>query len=290
MKTYLDCLPCFLRQPLEASRMATVDEAVHAKVLSEVLVYLQNIPYHRPPPAIARDVQSLVKTITGCKDPYKEVKLKSNRMVEDFLPELEKTIEKSKDPLRETIKYAIIGNVIDYGSVHRFDISEMMHAASEFEIDPDVYKYFKGQLKKAQTVLYLADNAGEIFFDKLLIKHLKALGKNVFVAVKSQPILNDATEDDAQQANLKNYSTVISADNGKQPSAPGVLLSDASEEFLRIFDSADIVISKGQGNYESLDLCEREIFFLLVVKCPLVSSHLKTSVGDLVFTVNIHET
>jgi len=290
MKTYLDCLPCFLRQPLEASRLATVDEAVHAKVLSEVLAYLQNMPYHRPPPAIARDVQSLVKTITGCKDPYKEIKLKSNRMVEDLLPQLEKTIKKSKDPLRETIKYAIIGNVIDYGSAHRFKLEDMIDASCEFDIDSEVYNYFKEQLKSANTVLYLVDNAGEIFFDKLLIKHLKELGKKVIVAVKSQPILNDATEEDAQLANLKDYAYVICADNGKQPSAPGVLLSDASQEFLDFFDSADLVISKGQGNYESLDLSEREIFFMLVVKCPLVSSHLKSSVGDLIFTVNIHDT
>ena len=283
MRTYLDCIPCFLRQSLEASRMVTPDETHHEIVLKKVMRYLQAISsFNDPPPELSKEVHAIVRNMLHCKDPYKEVKKKSNEMAKELYPLLEEMVEEAKDPLLMATKLAIIGNVIDFGAMNRFDVKDMINKAITENIDSNAYSRFREGIEKAQTILYLADNAGEIFFDKLLIKKFAEIGKKIVYVVKNNPIINDATIEDAKFAGIDKFAEVLPADKGQDKSAPGILLNYASSEFLSYFRNADIVIAKGQGNYESLSNGGREIFFLLVVKCPLVARDIGADIGKLI--------
>ena len=286
MRTYLDCIPCFLRQSLEASRMVTSNETLHEIVLKKVMRYLQVISsFNNPPPELSKEVHAIVRNMLNCKDPYREVKKKSNEMANELYPRLEQIVEEAKDPFLMATKLAIIGNVIDFGAMNRFDVKDMINKAITENIDDNAYSRFKESIEKAQTILYLADNAGEIFFDKLLIKKFAEMGKKIVYAVKNNPIINDATIEDAKFAGIDKFAEVLSADEGQDKSAPGILLNYASSKFLNYFRNADVVIAKGQGNYESLSNSGREIFFLLVVKCPLVARDIRADVGKLILKV-----
>ena len=286
MRTYLDCIPCFLRQSLEASRMVTSSETLHEIVLKKVMGYLQVISsFNNPPSELSKEVHAIVRNMLNCKDPYREVKKKSNEMANELYPRLEQIVEEAKDPFLMATKLAIIGNVIDFGAMNRFDVKDMINKAITENIDDNAYSRFKESIEKAQTILYLADNAGEIFFDKLLIKKFAEMGKRIVYAVKNNPIINDATIEDAKFAGIDKFAEVLPADEGQDKSAPGILLNYASSKFLNYFRNADVVIAKGQGNYESLSNSGREIFFLLVVKCPLVARDIRADIGKLILKV-----
>jgi len=285
MKTYFDCIPCFIKQSLEATRMVTVDTAVHTQVMKEVLKYLQMLSFDNPPPVTSKKVHAIIRRITKCDDPYKIVKDQSNIMAEKLYPQLKEMIHTSNDSLLTAIKFAIVGNAIDFGSVMRFNVETMINDSLKKKIVNTAYPRFKKVLTESKNILYLADNAGEIFFDKLLLEELVTRNKEITYAVKANPILNDATFTDAKKAGIDSLAKVISADADQNESSPGILLKTVSKEFLEHFNQDDLVIAKGQGNYESLNEVKREIFFLLLVKCPLVAQDMDAKVGDLIFRV-----
>jgi len=266
--------------------MVTSSETLHEIVLKKVMRYLQVISsFNNPPPELSKEVHAIVRNMLNCKDPYREVKKKSNEMANELYPRLEQIVEEAKDPFLMATKLAIIGNVIDFGAMNRFDVKDMINKAITENIDDNAYSRFKESIEKAQTILYLADNAGEIFFDKLLIKKFAEMGKRIVYAVKNNPIINDATIEDAKFAGIDKFAEVLPADEGQDKSAPGILLNYASSKFLNYFRNADVVIAKGQGNYESLSNSGREIFFLLVVKCPLVARDIRADIGKLILKV-----
>ena len=285
MKTHLECIPCFLKQTLEATRMITDNEEIQINVLNEVMKYLQNTPLQNSPPMLSKEVHKIIKNITFSKDPYIAEKNKSNNLIKNKYNYLKKLITESDDPLLMSIKLSIIGNVIDYGSAKRFNIDEMIEKGIKQNLDPNSYEYFKRELEKSKTILYLADNTGEIFFDKLLIEELKKRKKQITYVVKANPIINDALIADAKYAGIDTIAEIIEGDNGQKFSSPGMILDYASKNFLELFEKSDMVISKGQGNYEGLSDTYREVFFLLVVKCPLVAQDIHDEVGKLILKV-----
>jgi len=285
MKTHLECIPCFIKQSLEAARMATEDSSLHEEVLKKVMKHLQNISFSDSPPELSREVHSIIRNVTRSQDPYKKVKNQSNEMAKKLYPHLKKLVNKADDTLLMAIKLAIVGNVIDFGTTNRFNVDEMIDNAVKKEFVDEDYSRFKEVLKQSKTVLYLADNTGEIFFDKLLIEELSKKGKKIIYVVKANPIINDALTEDAMFAGIDKYATIIKGDIGQDKSTPGIILKYASSEFLEHFDSADMVICKGQGNYESLNDSNREVFFLLMVKCPLVAQDIQTQMARLVLKV-----
>ena len=285
MRTYLECMPCFIKQSLEAARMATDDEEVQTKVLKEVMGHLQDISLTSSPPELSRDVHEIIRRITKSKDPYKKVKDQSNEMAQKEYPRLKKLVGESDDSLLMAIKLSIVGNVIDFGAMNRFNVDDMIDNAVKREFDASAYPQFKSVLEQSETILFLADNTGEIFFDKLLLKELVKRQKQITYVVKTNPIINDATVEDANLAGIDKLATIIDGDSGQKQSAPGMVLSYASKEFLEIFKSSDMVISKGQGNYEGLSDVTRDVFFMLVVKCPLVAQDISSEVGKLILKV-----
>ena len=285
MRTHLECIPCFIKQSLEAARMATDDEGIQTEVLREVMKHLQNISLTNSPPELSREVHKIIREITKSKDPYKKVKDQSNEMAKKEYPYLKKLVAESDDPLLMAIKLSIVGNVIDCGTTNRFNVDDMIDNAVKREFDASSYPQFKRTLKQSETILYLADNTGEIFFDKLLLEELAKRQKQITYVVKANPIINDALVRDAEFAGIDKIATIIEGDSGQKLSSPGMILLYASKNFLEIFESSDIVLSKGQGNYEGLSDVDRDVFFMLVVKCPLVAQDIGCEVGKLILKV-----
>jgi len=279
MKTYLDCMSCFVRQALEAARMATKDERVQRKVLDSVMGRLSTLSFNATPPEIAQVVHGLVKEVTGDSDPYREIKKKQNQIALNLFPRIKEMVTGSDDRLLGAVKMAIAGNVIDLGVQDEVkDIEGSIYDAFSSDLTIDSYDEFREVLTHSNLVLYLGDNAGEIVFDKILIEELKMIKRmEIVFVVREKPIINDATMEDAQFVGMEELTTVLS--NGSD--APATILSQCSQEVCGLFSRADMIIAKGQGNYESLNE-EHRVFFLLKAKCPVIARDLAVNVGDMI--------
>ena len=275
MRTALDCIPCFARQALESARFVTDDPAVHERIVRDALRAVADMDLAQCPPAVAQRFHRQLREVTGVDDPYRAVKDRFNRLALDMLPGLSARIEQSADPLYLALRLAIAGNVIDLGAGGNLTEDETRRTVASALDEPfhDDADAFRQAVEGARRILYLADNAGEIVFARLLIEQLPA--GRVTVAVRGRPILNDATMVDAETAGLCARVEVI--DNGSD--APGTILKDCSEHFRRRFARADLVIAKGQGNFEALSDEPGDIYFLFKAKCPVVAGHVGLPVG-----------
>jgi len=278
MKTFFDCIPCFVRQALDSVRLVTDDESIHERLLREVLREAGKMDLRQSPPEMGQHIHRLIRELTGERDPYRRIKERFNRLALDLYPELEARLQSSTDPMATAVRLAIAGNVIDFGvnsHLNEAHVHQAIEQALTTPFDGDV-ETFAAAVSDAEGILFLADNAGEIVFDRLLIEQMPP-GK-VTVTVKGSPVINDATMEDAETAGLTELVEVI--DNGSD--APGTILEDCSEGFRRRFDKADLIIAKGQGNYETLSEVEKDIFFILKAKCPVIARHLGCQVDSMV--------
>ncbi len=275
MKTYLDCFPCFLNQALRAGREATDDERKIKRLLDEVGMMLKDIPLESSPPETARLIYQKIKEITDNPDPYKKIKDQSTSMALALYPSLKKEVEGSNEGLLTAIRIAIAGNVIDFGINKNFHIEKEIDEALKRDFAVCDYNEFKDYLLNAEEVLYIADNAGECVFDRVLIEEM---AMPVTYVVRGTPIINDATYEDAVQAGLSNIATIISSGSD----APGTILETCSKEFKAIFKDSKFIISKGQGNYETLSNDTQPIFFLLKVKCGVLARDIGVHEGDMI--------
>lgn len=276
MRTYFDCIPCAIRQVLDSVRMITDDETVHEQVVREVLALWQDMDMRQSPPAIAQKVHRIVRRITGVADPYLEIKQRFDRLALAMVPELKQKVAASPDPIATAIRLAIAGNIIDFGVNSTVDedmVAETISRSLTDPLDLEAVQDFKEAIGQAKDILYLADNAGEIVFDRLLIEQMPI--EKVTLAVRGAPILNDVLLADAQMVGLTDLVEVI--DNGAD--VPGTILELCSDAFRKRFDAADLIISKGQGNFETLNDTDRDIFFLLRPKCAVLARHLNCELG-----------
>ncbi|MBW2108952.1 MAG: DUF89 family protein [Deltaproteobacteria bacterium] len=275
MKTSLDCVPCFARQALEAARMVSADVTIHEQILREVLRWSSEMDMDQSPPAMGQRIHRRLREITGVRDPYRAAKDLQNQIALDVVRDLEARVKAASDRLAIGVSLAIAGNVIDLGVTGTLTLSEIQESVSRALEEPFTgdLEALRAALAKAKRILYLADNAGEIVFDRLLIEQL--LPAQVAVVVRGAPVINDATMEDARTVGLPEIAEVI--DNGSD--APGTILEDCSLDFKRRFTEAGLIIAKGQGNFETLSDERRPIFFLFKVKCPVVASHVGLPVG-----------
>jgi len=260
--------------------MISSDAMVQEQVMREVMAWTACMDLGAPPPVVGQRIHRRLREITSVKDPYREVKDQGNRMALALLPDLEALVANARDPLDTALRLAVAGNVIDLGvnsSVSPADLESAVRQAMTATIQ-GALEEFRKAAAEAHTILYLADNAGEIVFDRLLIAQLGP--ERVTVAVRGGPVINDATLADAEAAGLHHMVQVI--DNGSD--APGTLLYDCSETFRRRFESADLIVAKGQGNFETLSEAACNIFFLFKAKCPVIASHVGFPVGTHVLT------
>ncbi len=275
MKTYLDCLPCFLDQALRAARMATNDQIKIKAVLDAVSMMLPTISLESTPPETGRLIYQKVHEITKNQDPYREVKDRSTREALSLYPHMKNLLEKSDDGLLMAIRMAIAGNVIDFGPNRAFDMKEEIETTRSKAFAVCDYEQFKTALAQSGRILYIGDNAGECVFDRVL---LETMNKPATYVVREKPVINDATLEDAQQAGIDSAFELISSGTD----APGTLLETCSDRFIRRYHEAELIISKGQGNYEALSNQHQNIFFLLKAKCPVIAEHMGLPVGSII--------
>jgi uncharacterized protein with ATP-grasp and redox domains len=276
MRVHLDCFPCFLKQSLIALRLGTADKALQEIILKSVLEDIRSADTSKPPAFTTTFIHRRIRQMLG-KDPFGEIKSEYNQVALKLYPSLKVAVEESPDPLRTAARLAIAGNVIDFGIFTSVDIAGTIRRALDGQLAVDDYGLFRDALSTSDEILYLTDNAGEIVFDRLLIEVLVSSGKKVKAVVKGSPVINDSTREDAVESGLTDVCEVI--DNGSE--AVGTMLDWTSPSFKQKFKDAQLIVSKGQGNFETLTGSEKKIFFLFQSKCDVVSKELGLSIGSM---------
>lgn len=277
MRPSLDCLPCFLNHSIAIADMCARDSKEKELIVKKTLAKLAELDFSMPPPAMAKIIHSFVSEITGNNDPYKKLKEESTAFALKLLPLLKDELSISEDKFETAVRLAIAGNIIDFGANHNFKLDDVHKVISDSltaSLDRENLEKLRHKISEAKKILYIADNAGEIVFDRLLLE----MYPNKFVfAVRGSPILNDATIAEAEISGLPTDLKII--DTGDN--VPGVVLKDCSEQFKKEFSSCDLVISKGQGNFETLDETDKPIFFLFKAKCDVIAKNLSVPKGAL---------
>ncbi len=276
MKMQLACIPCSLRQALEAAEKATDNLELQTRIMDECIKLTSDYKSYSSSPALARDIHEVVKKYTGISDPYETDK---QAAIDAAVREYERILDfiKEKGDIYWAIKASAAGNNIDMALCGDIDVGDIMEKQlnEEFAVCDDAL--FREKLKSAKTLLIIGDNSGESVFDCALIESLPPM--EVIYAVKSAPIINDVTEKDAISSGLHRVSRIVPSGS----TVPGTILSECTEEFRSIFRKADIVISKGQGNFETIEDAGRGVFFLLRAKCRYVADALGVPLGSYVF-------
>ncbi len=279
MKAYPECLACIFNQTIRTAKLITDDQAVWEKAIRKLAERIKTFKLADETPAsVSMPVYEIITEITGMEDPYKDLKKETNKAAKNILPQLEKLVFGSRDPLSSAVHMAAAGNIIDFGINHDLDVEKDVIPSAKMSFAIDDIDSFRNDIRPGVHVLYLGDNSGEIIFDKVLIEELIELGARVTFSVKSGPILNDATWEDAEYAGIDRIARII----GTGSADLGVNWKKASEEFRQVFDSADIIISKGHANFETVFGMPGNSYFILKAKCECVARELGISVGDLV--------
>ncbi|MFC1767093.1 DUF89 domain-containing protein [Candidatus Margulisiibacteriota bacterium] len=284
MKSFKECVPCILRQVEEiGSRLFARDEGKKKAIIDEASRILKGADVtSMTPPEATTLVHHAVSKLTGIRDFYKDIKEKDNKFAMSIYPELETIVRKSDDPLLTAIKLSIAGNVIDYGAHQTFDVNATINEVFDQEFMINDYEKFKKDLSRSKKILYIGDNAGEIVFDKLLVSEIGKMGKKVIFAVKSKPILNDSLLEDAESVEMTKMADVIESGSD----TAGTVLSKTTDEFKKVYQEADMVIAKGQGNFETIEDQGKNIYFLLKCKCMHLSRRLKCAQGAIILVNN----
>jgi uncharacterized protein with ATP-grasp and redox domains len=286
MKSALDCIPCFVSQGLNVARLATDDPLVHERILREVLRRAGEANLGQTPARFGQGIHRLARQLMAQADPYLAIKQESNRLALALLPSWRERLRGAENPRLAAVKLAVAANVIDFGIKGDLTAGQIPAALESSFAAPligDVDGFFAAA-ERATDILFLADNAGELVFDRLLLELLPR--EKITVVVKGGPAINDALLADAQVAGLEGLVAVM--DTGSD--GAGIVLEACSLEFQRRFAHADLIIAKGHANFESLDGCGQNIFFLFKVKCPVVARHIGHVVGSLVLHRNVPET
>lgn len=278
MKTYYDCIACLVRQTLDAVRLVTTDEQMHERVLRKVLGALERMNLGNPPPVMAQQIHRIIRDVCESTDPYRNIKKRSNENALSAYTKYKKIIAASSRPLETAVRLAIAGNIIDFGVTPPPDpavISTTLERSLSEKLYGDMDVLYEN-ISRARHILYIGDNAGEIVFDRLLIEQLHK-DKVTFV-VRGAPVINDATMEDALSTGMTDCVRVI--DTGSD--VPGIILESCSDTFRTLYAISDLIIAKGQGNYETLSDRSENIIFLLKIKCPVIAQDIGIEPGSLV--------
>ncbi|MBQ2665934.1 ARMT1-like domain-containing protein [Methanobrevibacter sp.] len=281
MKISYECGPCFLRQAKEALDLSTDDEALKMEIMEDIFKFLShNFKQNTNSNSTGSKMHNMIKQKTGCTDPYRNEKIEGNEIAMRYLPDVKRILEKD-DSLENHVKIAIIGNILDFGAFTLDDdIESVIRNSLEKDLTIKDIEEFEKALREHDKVLYLVDNTGEIVFDKLLLEKIREYDLDITIAVKSEPILNDACMKEALDAGLDEFGNIVEIGCG----TVGYVDSEISDEFREIFENHKFVISKGMGNYEGLteiDLSDKDVFFLLCAKCNTISRDIGVNLHDM---------
>jgi len=281
MRLHLECIPCYLRQALEAVQMASDDKKLQEKILRKCVIAASKFDTGDSGFVLNSKIQRIIRKILPDGDPYREVKEEYNRMALSLVNKLEEIIRNSKNPFEVSLRISLAGNIIDFGpkvDLNKNILQEAIKKSLSQDMDMDKIKLLKEEIDKAKRILFIGDNAGEIVFDKIFIENLP--GEKITYAVRGGPTLNDATMEDAKMIGMMDSVKVITTGLDM----PAAVLSFCSGEFLKEYRISDLVIAKGQGNYEALCDEKKKIFFLLKIKCPVVAENFNGlyKLGDII--------
>jgi uncharacterized protein with ATP-grasp and redox domains len=283
MKMTSECFPCFFKLANRLMTHIKLPENKKITIMKDISKFLSEIKkYNNSPAYYSTFMYNIIYKKAKIKDPYKKLKQDYNSKVLKIYPILQKIVKNSSDPIYTSLKLSAIGNTIDYGVETSLDFSLHIKEIENLKFIKDDYKKFIKLLNNSNKIMLLADNAGEIIFDKLLIETINSYYKNlkIIIAVRDKPVINDVTIKDIKNIKFPQNAQIIS--NGSQ--MVGTFLNDCSKIFLSHFNSSDIIISKGQANFESLNnLNRKNIFFLFKSKCEVVSKYLNVPINSFVF-------
>lgn len=276
-----ECVECIVGQIDKATKLLKLETKLSKEIMKEVETRAMKFSFDETPPLVAKDVYEYLALKTGLQDPLKNLKQESIKKAQTYVPLIEKKIEENDDKLFTAIKAAVAGNVIDFATTKEFSLDEEINSIFDTNFSINDYKIFKDELKKTDALIILSDNAGENVFDKILIKTIKILYPKlkIYYATRGKAIINDITTLEAKQVGIDNYCEVISTG----VDTPGLEKKRASSEFMKLFENTPLVLSKGMGNFESLESYkDKKIFFLFKVKCGVVANKIKRNLGEII--------
>ena len=280
MKARPDCIACMFKQALNTIRILTDNTEPQTQVMRSLAHRVADtLSLNKTPAALSQPVYEIITEITGVADPYENIKTETNRLALSLLPDLTNRVHNATDPLDAALHVAAAGNIIDMGIGHEFDMEKDIIRIMDQPFTINAIEDFRTELRVNKNVLYLGDNAGEIVFDTILVEHIIKTGASVTFVVKSGPIINDATIIDAEISGMTKLVPVIETGSNDI----GINWNNVSPEFRQAFETADIIIGKGHGNFETCNERSENIYFLLKAKCDMVAQALGVQFGDIVF-------
>ena len=270
MRMHDKCLPCLVNQVIKVANITGVE--TKEELLREVFTYLSRIDFEITTPEIIGEVFDMIKRHTNNPDPYKETRNYYNSLFMKLIPEFEEKMEQDDNSFLLAMRYAIVGNIIDFNPIHNTlleDIYGCFERMEQLELAIDDSQAMMEDILSAKTLLYLGDNCGEICMDKILIRKIKEQNPDIrlLFGVRGKPVVNDSIAEDAYTVGIDEYATII--DNGD--GSLGTVLNRTSPEFQEVYKNADVVIAKGQANYECLSEENKNTYFLLMTKCDVIA-------------------
>jgi len=289
----IECYPCIFQQLLSIAKLMKLDEAGKKSLFEKFMQYL--LETHGDGIVVQHIIRRATDTVIdmvnkpGNFDPYQAIKTLSNDVALEYNQMFNTKIRESSSPLQTALKIAAAGNIIDFGAKNHTDLDIEKELSSIDQRGFGIYHYdeFYKCLSTASNLLYICDNSGEIVLDKIFIGEIKKTfpSLDIICAVRERPIINDAVLKDALYVGLDQVATVISSGSVY----PGTILEETSCEFRKLFDKSDLIISKGQGNFETLlDAANEKIFFILRIKCEVMARLSNTRQGNLVLMQGRH--
>jgi uncharacterized protein with ATP-grasp and redox domains len=280
----MDCLPCLLQQGIRTAREYLETEEEQRDLVKKIIGEMAAVGTDASAPFIAHKIQRVLKETIKITDPYFKEKQYYNREMLKLEDEFAGMVESADNPLKAALKLAAAGNIIDFGPGHdlsRDSVLQTVRDTMKKEYPDEVFQSFTSALKHADRLLYLGDNAGEIVFDKVFIRTIKAVYPQlqVYFATRGKPIINDVTENDAYAVKMDSHASIIN--NGTD--IPGTILELCNDTFKEIFWAADVIISKGQGNFESLcGTRHPNLYYIFLCKCSLFTERFGVNQNDMV--------
>ena len=271
-----ECYDCILGSLSGLTQRATADTAEQHKLMKEFLLVVAGADEDATPPEFAAYFHRRVKELSGVEDFYREEKDRSTALAQKLLPDLQKMVQEAADPFETAVRFVMGGNIIDYGANPDFDLNTAEKAICEvieMDLDRTAVAELKQAMDAASNILYMMDNCGEAVIDHLLIDEYK---DKITIGVRGGAILNDVTPAEAMQSGFGDMPLIHTGDM-----APGASLRTSSPEFLQALRKFDLIIAKGQGNYETLCELDRPIFHLLRIKCPVIGKRTGAPLGSL---------
>ena len=267
-----ECIRCLIPKRLEfCPEGATREQQV--EYMQKVMRLASEATPDVSAPVLDRDIARLQREIFGYEKDYEELKAFFNKLMLGKEVEIEEKVTASEDPLKSAIQYAMMGNYIDFGAIQNVNeatLAEFMKSAPDIKVETSTYAELKKEILAGKKMTYLVDNCGEVVMDKILIKTIQKMNPKLQITtiVRGVPVLNDVTLKEAKQVGLDELAKVI--DNGNN--IPGTWLDEISEEARKEIEEADFVISKGQGNFETLQQCGKNIYYIFMCKCDMFAN------------------